>query len=207
MQNMKSHPNVVLFIGIVPKPFCIVTEFLEGGDLRSLLANPTKGIDLALKMRIIRGCANGMMHLSKEGIIHRDLAARNILLTRELIAKVADFGLSRLSDTSSVVYSKGDIGPLKWMSPEAIRKKRYSEKSDVFSFGVLCFEIISREEPYPTLDAVQAATAVVVEGLRAHLPNDAPPQLIQVVDACYAEEPEDRPTFTELVTALNVIQF
>jgi serine/threonine protein kinase len=71
-----------------------------------------------------------MAHLTSEGVIHRDLAARNILLDSKLRAKISDFGLSRLGNESKVVYSKSDIGPLKWMSPEAVQKKKYSEKSD-----------------------------------------------------------------------------
>jgi fibroblast growth factor receptor 1 len=71
-----------------------------------------------------------MEFLASQGIIHRDLAARNVLLDKNLIAKISDFGLSRLGNGSNVVYSKSDIGPLKWMSPEAVQKKKYSEKSD-----------------------------------------------------------------------------
>lgn len=99
-----------------------------------------------------------MLHLASEGVIHRDLAARNVLLTEEKSAKVADFGLSKVLVEQDAIYSKGDVGPLKWMSPEAIRHKKYSEKSDVWSFGVTCIEILTRESPYPGMDAVQVIT-------------------------------------------------
>jgi len=171
---------------------------MDGGDLHSFVSNPQTVVGNNLKTKICRDIASGMLHLAMEGIIHKDLAARNILLTKSLDAKVSDFGLSRIMDNSAVVYSKSDVGPLKWMSPEAIRKKKYSEKSDVWSFGIVCYEVFARKEPFEDLDAIQVATSVVMDGLRCTLPSDAPPFMHTLVSSCYETEPENRPTFKQI---------
>jgi len=171
---------------------------MDGGDLHSYLVNPSNNLDNNLKLKICRDIASGMLHLALEGIIHKDLAARNILLTKTLEAKVSDFGLSRIADNTAVVYSKSDVGPLKWMSPEAIRKKKYSEKSDVWSYGTVCYEVYARKEPFEDLDAIQAATSVVMDGLRCKLPNNAPPFMHTLLNSCFEVEPEKRPTFKEI---------
>jgi len=204
MRNLKPHANVVLFLGVVMNPFCIVTEFLEGGDLHTFLKS-NYDISIELQLSIIKDIARGMFHLSLEGIVHRDLAARNVLLTKDLSAKVSDFGLSRIADADNVIYSKSDIGPLKWMAPEAIRRKKYSEKSDVWAFGVTCWEIISREEPFKDMDAVQVATAVVGEGLRPEIPPNTHPQLADIIMATWETEPEMRPTFHQLINLLETV--
>jgi len=205
MRNLKPHANVVLFMGVILDPFCIVTEFLEGGDLHSFLRSDSK-IPFELQLSFMKDIARGMFHLSLEGIVHRDLAARNVLLNRDFTAKVSDFGLSRIADADNVIYSKSDIGPLKWMSPEAIRRKKYSEKSDVWAFGVTCWEILSREEPFKDMDAVQVATAVVGEGLRPEIPHWTPPRLSEIVMATWETDPDLRPTFHQLVSLLDTVE-
>lgn len=203
MRNMQRHPNVVLFLGICLDPFSIVTEFLENGDLKTFLKNHQ--ISVETQISIIRDISAGMFHLSMQGIVHRDLAARNVLLSKDMVAKVSDFGLARLSDSSSVVYSKSDVGPLKWMAPEAIRKKKFSEKTDVWAFGVTCTEILSRgEDPYPGMDAVQVATAVVTEKLTPTFP-DVHSRLSDILYYCFVFEPEGRPTFGQLHSTLTAL--
>jgi len=204
MKDIPQHPNVLQFIGISPKPFCIITEFMEKGDLWSYL---TCGAKISFKQQLdwIKGISKGMVHLSSRSIVHRDLAARNVLLRNSLQAVVSDFGLSRLGNEANVVYSKSEVGPLKWMAIESIQRKKYSEKSDVWAFGVTCSEILTREEPYGELDSVQAATLVVTEGLRSRLPENIPDALRQLIYTCWHAQPESRPTFASLSYSLDSI--
>lgn len=125
MMKLPPHPNVVALIGVTPPPnFWIVTEFLSRGSLYTLLHSAEKVLD-SQQMNIIRGIAAGMAHLHAQKIVHRDLAARNILLDNQLNAKISDFGLSRFGGEDEEIKTKSDVGPIKWMSPEAIKDKVY----------------------------------------------------------------------------------
>jgi serine/threonine protein kinase len=125
MMKLPPHKNVVALIGVTPPPnFWIITEFLSKGSLYNLLHSAEKIAD-ATQFNIIRGIAAGMAHLHAQSIVHRDLAARNILLDNQLNAKISDFGLSRFGGEDEEIKTKSDVGPIKWMSPEAIKDKVY----------------------------------------------------------------------------------
>jgi serine/threonine protein kinase len=149
------------FIAISSNPFCIITEFLEKGDLFNYLKNEKNEISDEQKLKWMIEICNGMIRLVEINIIHRDLAARNCLLNSSLNIKISDFGLSRIMDTNNQVYSKSEVGSLKWMSIEALTKKKFSEKSDIWSFGITCIEILTRNIPYPGLNAIETATQMV----------------------------------------------
>jgi len=204
MSKLRPHTNVVQFIGacIRPgEPLCILTEYLDGGSLLNMLKKKTlTGEDL---IKIARGIAAGMLHLVSENIVHRDLAARNILLSLNLVPKVADFGLSRLSeraDNSS--FTATTVGPLRWMSPESLSDRCYSEKTDVWSFGVLLFELMTYGElPYPQVtDPVVVATNVAMRKLKLTAPASAPDLLQSIMSLCLKFDPEDRPTFKVIIS-------
>eukprot|EP01108_Squamamoeba_japonica_P004865 TRINITY_DN3831_c0_g4_i3.p3 TRINITY_DN3831_c0_g4~~TRINITY_DN3831_c0_g4_i3.p3 ORF type:complete len:149 (+),score=63.54 TRINITY_DN3831_c0_g4_i3:244-690(+) len=139
-----------------------------------------------------------MGHLHAENIIHRDLAARNILLDAGKNPKVSDFGLSRRCFGEVENQTKSDVGPLKWMAPEAIKDRVYSQRSDVWSYAVTVWEIVAREDPYPDMDALQVASRVVFNGLRLQMPYDAPPQLTEIMDWCFQTDPAQRPNFSQI---------
>jgi epidermal growth factor receptor len=116
VSRIRPHVNILMFLGVVLDPLCLVVEYLSGGDLKSHLKDTSKVVDNHLLMRWFAGITSGMLHLSLENIVHRDLAARNVLLTSDLNPKIADFGMSR------AVYSVDDatktnavVGPLKWV--------------------------------------------------------------------------------------------
>ncbi|PRP79105.1 hypothetical protein PROFUN_11661, partial [Planoprotostelium fungivorum] len=206
LQNLRAHPNVVLFIGLTfpPQPLSLVTEFCEGGDLGGYLQRNAQTITEALRMKFILGVAKGMYHLHLEKVVHRDLAVRNILLTKHLEPQVADFGLSREQDsTDSASVTTSVVGPLKWMSPEAISKREYSTKSDVFSFGVVIWEILTGQEPWQGLSPVEAAFGVVARGHRLKIPLDCPPKLQRLMHECWGEDPYERPDFGQIVNFLE----
>ncbi|PRP81904.1 serine/threonine protein kinase 4, CTR4 [Planoprotostelium fungivorum] len=189
IQGLRTHPNVVLFLGttIPPQPLSLVTEYCEGGSLDKWLRQNRDVVTIDQQKKFIIGIASGMFHLHKERIIHRDLATRNILL-RAGDVKISDFGFSRrqhgpqeINKTSTVV------GPLKWMSPEALQRQEYSIKSDMWSFGVVMWEIINCEEPWTDLKPLDAAIGVVAGELRLSS-NSSDDQ-----------NPDDRPDFGEVL--------
>jgi len=140
-----------------------------------------------------------MLHLHSEKIIHRDLAARNILLTENFDPKVSDFGLSRYKQASEDTgKTKSDVGPLKWMAPESIRMKTYSTASDVWSYGVVMWELVARVEPYQDLDPVNAAMAVCHQHRRLIVPESCDSTLGDVMQKCWTDEPEKRPSFKDI---------
>ena len=123
MKGLRPHANVILLLGVTPPPnLCIVAEFCENGALYTYLHGDAH-IDDAQKIKFAQGIASGMSHLHTEGIIHRDLATRNILLSEGLTPKISDFGLSRFGAPDDDNQTKSDVGPLKWMAPEAIKAR------------------------------------------------------------------------------------
>lgn len=164
-----------------PQPLSLITEFAEGGGLLEYLRN-SQGVDLGQKKKFISGIALGMNHLSLEKIVHRDLAVRNILLTKHLEPKVSDFGLSRENTPEDgAAVTQSNIGPLKWMSPEAVMSRSYSTKSDVYAFGIVIWEILTVEEPYAEMGPMEAALQVVNNGLRPPIPEGTDPLLVSLM--------------------------
>ncbi|PRP84431.1 putative leucine-rich repeat receptor-like protein kinase [Planoprotostelium fungivorum] len=213
LQNLRPHPNLVMFIGmtIPPQPLTMITEFCDGGSLYDYIRK--NKVDFDLKMKWINGIALGMLHLHKENVVHRDLAVRNILLTKYLEPKVSDFGMSRVTEAAEnegahiavltrVNRTATNIGPIKWMSPEALTERNYSAKSDVWSFGVVIWEIVTESDPFPGISPVEVAVAVVSQGRRLDIP-DTDPQLQTLMRICWSDLPQDRPNFAQIVRALN----
>ncbi|PRP88093.1 hypothetical protein PROFUN_04184 [Planoprotostelium fungivorum] len=201
LQALPAHPNVVLFKAATfpPQPLSMITEFCGGG---SLYAYVRKYPNLALpeKLRLLTEIAKGMHHLHKQKVVHRDLALRNILLSSELQAKVSDFGMSRVNASGDGSTTTANVGPLKWMPPEAISQSKYSTKSDVFSFSILIWELFEEKDPYPGLSPVEAAVHVV-DGLRPVF-TQCPPWLVSLAEACWSFSPEARPSFKRITQAI-----
>ncbi|KAM9435384.1 vascular endothelial growth factor receptor 2 isoform 2-T2 [Clarias gariepinus] len=153
--------------------------------------------------------AKGMEFLSSRKCIHRDLAARNILLSENNIVKICDFGLARDVYKDPDYVRKGDARlPLKWMAPETIFDRVYTTQSDVWSFGVLLWEIFSLgASPYPGVNIDESFCRRLKDGTRMRPPDYATPEIYQTMLDCWMDHPKDRPTFTELVEHLgNLLQ-
>lgn len=147
-----TDPNVIRLEGVVTQshPLMIVTEYMENGSLDTYLRLNEPKLKLTQLIRMLRDVASGMRYLADMNYIHRDLAARNILVNRDLICKVADFGLSREIDIDAYEYTtKGGKIPIRWTAPEACTFRKYTCASDVWSFGVVAWEVLSfGERPY-----------------------------------------------------------
>ncbi|XP_029020278.1 vascular endothelial growth factor receptor kdr-like [Betta splendens] len=149
--------------------------------------------------------AKGMEFLASRKCIHRDLAARNILLSENNVVKICDFGLARDIYKDPDYVRKGDARlPLKWMAPEAIFDKVYTTQSDVWSFGVLMWEIFSLgASPYPGVQIDEEFCCRLKEGTRMRAPEYSSCEIYQTMLDCWHGEPQERPTFTELVERLG----
>ncbi|KAI4581430.1 hypothetical protein MJG53_009873 [Ovis ammon polii x Ovis aries] len=149
--------------------------------------------------------ARGMEFLSSRKCIHRDLAARNILLSENNVVKICDFGLARDIYKNPDYVRKGDTRlPLKWMAPESIFDKIYSTKSDVWSYGVLLWEIFSLGgSPYPGVQMDEDFCSRLKDGMRMRAPEYATPEIYQIMLDCWHKDPKERPRFVELVEKLG----
>ncbi|XP_073709188.1 vascular endothelial growth factor receptor 2 [Garra rufa] len=153
--------------------------------------------------------AKGMEFLASRKCIHRDLAARNILLSENSVVKICDFGLARDVYKDPDYVRKGDARlPLKWMAPETIFDRVYTTQSDVWSFGVLLWEIFSLgASPYPGVCIDESFCRRLKEGTRMRAPDYATPEIYQTMLDCWLDRPKERPTFTQLVEHLgNLLQ-
>ncbi|XP_060102360.1 vascular endothelial growth factor receptor 2 [Heteronotia binoei] len=153
--------------------------------------------------------ARGMEFLASRKCIHRDLAARNILLSENNVVKICDFGLARDIYKDPDYVRKGDARlPLKWMAPETIFDRVYTIQSDVWSFGVLLWEIFSLgASPYPGVKIDEEFCRRLKEGTRMRAPDYTTPEMYQTMLDCWHGEPKQRPTFSELVEHLgNILQ-
>ncbi|XP_040989943.1 serine/threonine/tyrosine-protein kinase HT1-like isoform X2 [Juglans microcarpa x Juglans regia] len=155
------HPNIITFVAACKKPpvFCIITEYLAGGSLRKYLHHQEPhSVPLNLVLKLALSIAHGMQYLHSQGILHRDLKSENLLLDEDMCVKVADFGISCLE--SQCGSAKGFTGTYRWMAPEMIKEKHHTKKVDVYSFGIVLWEIITALTPFDNMTPEQAAFAV-----------------------------------------------
>ena len=139
--------------------FCIITEYLAGGSLRKYLHHQEPhSVPLNLVLKLALDIARGMQYLHSQGILHRDLKSENLLLGEDMCVKVADFGISCLE--SQCGSTKGFTGTYRWMAPEMIKEKHHTKKVDVYSFGIVLWELLTALIPFDNMTPEQAAFAV-----------------------------------------------
>eukprot|EP00879_Flechtneria_rotunda_P017041 GHRR01017847.1.p1 GENE.GHRR01017847.1~~GHRR01017847.1.p1 ORF type:complete len:205 (+),score=88.55 GHRR01017847.1:274-888(+) len=164
------------------------------------------GVCLVVFVQVLKVCvevSRGMDYLHQRKIIHRDLKAANLLLDENGMVKIADFGVARMIETNG--HMTAETGTYRWMAPEVIEHKPYDEKADVFSFGVVLWELLTCKIPYSDMTPLQAAVGVVQKGLRPAIPPTCLPQLANIMMACWDASPLHRPSFKELTPQLQLL--
>ncbi|XP_053873360.1 fibroblast growth factor receptor 1 isoform X4 [Malaclemys terrapin pileata] len=223
MKMIGKHKNIINLLGACTQdgPLYVIVEYASKGNLREYLQarrppgmeycyNPTHLPEEQLSFKDLVSCAyqvaRGMEYLASKKCIHRDLAARNVLVTEDNVMKIADFGLAR--DIHHIDYYKKTTNgrlPVKWMAPEALFDRIYTHQSDVWSFGVLLWEIFTLGgSPYPGVP-VEELFKLLKEGHRMDKPSNCTNELYMMMRDCWHAVPSQRPTFKQLVEDLDRI--
>ncbi|CAI9113657.1 OLC1v1014300C1 [Oldenlandia corymbosa var. corymbosa] len=203
------HPNVVLFMGAVTRPpnLSIVTEFLPRGSLYRLLHRPNNQLDERRRLRMALDAARGMnyLHNCSPVIVHRDLKSPNLLVDKNWVVKVCDFGLSRMKN-STFLSSRSTAGTAEWMAPEVLRNEPSDEKCDVYSYGVILWELCTLQQPWGGMNPMQVVGAVGFQHRRLDIPQDLDPAIADIILRCWQTDPKLRPSFAEIMALLKPLQ-
>ncbi|XP_010428298.1 PREDICTED: serine/threonine-protein kinase EDR1-like isoform X2 [Camelina sativa] len=203
------HPNIVLFMGAVTRPpnLSIVTEFLPRGSLYRLIHRPNNQLDERRRLRMALDAARGMnyLHSCSPMIVHRDLKSPNLLVDKNWVVKVCDFGLSRMKH-STYLSSKSTAGTAEWMAPEVLRNEPANEKCDVYSYGVILWELFTLQQPWGKMNAMQVVGAVGFQHRRLDIPDFVDPAIADIIRKCWQTDPKLRPSFAEIMASLKRLQ-
>lgn len=208
MVRLRS-PRVVQVLGVVtsdPTYLGLVLEYLPGGSLRGAL--DAEGDVDAERQRIwCADVAHGMAYLYKSHIEHRDLKALNVLLTHDGRGKVTDFGLSKCDDlqtaATATVAGGGLSGTPAFMAPEFLEECTFTEKSDVYSYAIVLFEVWSRGVPWEGLKPPQIISKVIFKQQRPQVPPSMPPDMAALMAACWSHDAADRPSFKDIAAQFD----
>jgi tRNA A-37 threonylcarbamoyl transferase component Bud32 len=209
------HPNILCLLGLCTTPpnLAIVTEFMSRGALWNVLhpngptsTIPPRELKWSIRLKIMKEVAKGMNFLHKltPPIIHRDLKSHNVLLDEDWNCKVADFGMSRVKNLTEKMTR---VGTPQWMAPEVLRQERYSEKADVWSFGVLIWELVTLQAPFLQYTPLQVISLVAHQGKKLQIPEHCPKILADIMKRCWigAEQFRLRPSFEQILNVLEQI--
>ncbi|ELR20409.1 serine/threonine protein kinase, putative [Acanthamoeba castellanii str. Neff] len=212
------HPNVVLFMAACTKPpkMCIVMEFMALGSLFDLLHNElVSDIPLPLRIKIAYHAAKGMHFLHSSGIVHRDLKSLNLLLDSKWNVKVADFGLTQSKEQLARYEPTWQAeGSLHWMAPEVLNEAPEIDyaMADIYSFGIVLWELLTREQPYYGMTPAAIAVAVIRDNARPPVPGEqelteaaVPAEYVELMRNAWHADPAIRPSFLEVMTRLSAM--
>ncbi|KAJ0800347.1 putative protein kinase TKL-Pl-6 family [Helianthus annuus] len=205
------HPNVVSFYGIVRDgpdgSLATVTEFMVNGSLKQFLQKKDRTIDRRKRLIIAMDASFGMEYLHGKNIVHFDLKCENLLVNmrdpQRPICKIGDLGLSKVKQRTLV--SGGVRGTLPWMAPELLSGKSHmvSEKIDVYSFGIVMWELLTGDEPYGDMHCASVIGGIVNNSLRPTIPTWCDPEWKALMESCWSADPSERPSFSEISQKLR----
>ncbi|XP_068196034.1 protein kinase Npk isoform X1 [Antennarius striatus] len=206
--SVLSHKNIIQFYGAVLESpnYGIVTEYANGGSLYEYLSSEqSEEMDMEQIMTWAIQIAKGMHYLHAEApvkVIHRDLKSRNVVMTAEKVLKICDFGASKfLSHTTHMTV----VGTFPWMAPEVIQSLPVSETCDTYSYGVVLWEMLTREVPFKGFEGLQVAWLVVEKQERLTIPTSCPASFAELMRKCWQAEPKERPQFKQVLVTLETM--
>ena len=188
------HPNILLYLGgnITKSPYFLVTEFCENGNLFQFLhGKDAPDLEDVERLNLALEIAQGInyLHSFNPPILHRDLKSLNILLDKNFVAKIADFGWAKLREEHMTKLR----GTFQWMAPEVITNEHYTEKADVYSFGIILWEFWSKDPPYKGIKAREVGIKVKNnKNYRPTIPDEVPQEIAELIKCCWDADPEKR---------------
>ena len=205
------HPKILQLYGctVTSQAMWIVCELCDKGSLRMILNDSSVVLSTTAKVSICLDVADGMMYLHrrKPPIIHRDLKTHNIFILErspgKYVAKIGDWGSARAVALSKEKTLTQGVGTACWLAPEVIMNAHYSKESDVYAFGIVLWEVATRQEVYPRLSAAQIIAKVANEGLRPLVPPGCPWE--DTMRKCWSQRAVDRPSFADVIAVLSEI--
>nr|AAI71673.1 LOC405768 protein [Danio rerio] len=207
--SVLSHKNIIQFYGaILEAPnYGIVTEYASRGSLYEYLSSAdSEEMDMDQVMTWAMEIAKGMHYLHAEAplkVIHRDLKSRNVVLTADNVLKICDFGASKMvSHTTHMSL----VGTFPWMAPEVIQSLPVSETCDTYSYGVVLWEMLTREVPFKGFEGLQVAWLVVEKHERPTIPSSCPASFADLMRRCWNAEPKERPQFKQILSTLETMK-
>jgi serine/threonine protein kinase len=203
-----KHDNIVALCGLIldGEPLMLALEFMENGDLKKYLPTLRQRRGLGSRLlRMAREIAAGMKYLAQKAFIHRDLAVRNVMLDKEFVCKIGDFGLSRDLVDNTYYITRGGRIPIRWTAPEAIMYRKYTLASDVWSYGIVLYEIWTvGRRPYDDSWTNDYIMEMLDEGYRLPPPPGIPYSIYKMMIQCWHPDRHYRPTFDEITNDLGV---
>jgi serine/threonine protein kinase len=231
IMNSVRHPSLMAFMGVClddeRQKVSLLMEYCEKGNLHDLLQDKSEHFDFNISMKVLLETAEGVnyLHLNEPAIIHCDLKSPNILIDIDFNVKVADFGLADFklmpTDGADVVdgiaAKKAGGGPKRleggvsamtsfWLSPEVMESDSFSDKSDVYAFGMIILEMLTRKLPFGDMTTHQAALAVLSDDYRPDIPAFVPPRMRSLIENCWLKDPKERPLFMDVIEELKNIR-
>ena len=199
-----NHPNIIQFRGVCTQApvFCIVMEYCPYGPLFNFLREGRDKVPPTRLVEWTKQIASGVKYLHDHKIIHRDLKSPNVLIGRNEILKISDFGTSRQWGEQSTCMSFA--GTVAWMAPEVIRNEPCNEKVDIWSFGVLLWELLTCEVPYQNVDSSAIIWGVGSNSLHLPIPKTCPEGYKLLIKQCWAIKPRNRPSFKNILMHLDI---
>ena len=197
-----SHPCLMSLYGVSlgtrSQPFVIATRYMKGGSLEDVMKTKPDWFTSTVKTVMVVGIALGMRYLHSKGIIHRDLKPANVMLDEFHLPRIGDFGTIAVND--DLTKTKG-VGTLRYMAPEQTGN-HYTVKVDVYSFGLILYELVTGERAFADCDSYLAIAEKILTGKLPHVPSSVPSFVKRLVERCWNRDPEERPAFDEIVDLL-----